>query len=137
MPAPKMLAVLPKPLLFGLYGAIGGLLGALVFAEPLYHLLTPPKPAPPPPEPQLALAASPAVEVFVEGRNTFPVQVARDAFDGPVSVRVEGLPPGVVAGPVSIPQGKAEGEVALTAGPSAKPVASHGAKVVAEGGPEG
>ena len=31
MPAPKFLSGLPKPVLFGLYGAIGGLIGALVF----------------------------------------------------------------------------------------------------------
>ena len=28
MPAPKFLSGLPKPVLFGLYGAIGGLVGA-------------------------------------------------------------------------------------------------------------
>ena len=34
MPAPKLLSGLPKPVLFGLYGAIGGLLGATA-----YHFL--------------------------------------------------------------------------------------------------
>ena len=91
MPAPKFLAGLPKPLLFALYGAVGGLLGALVFAEPLYRALTPPAPAAP--AAQLAVAASRDVEVFVEGRNTFPVQIARDGFTGPVTVRLDGLPP--------------------------------------------
>ena len=39
MPAPKFLAGLPKPLLFGLYGALGGFVGALFVAEPLYSVL--------------------------------------------------------------------------------------------------
>jgi hypothetical protein len=36
MPAPKLLSGLPKPLLFGLYGAVSGFFGALFIAEPLY-----------------------------------------------------------------------------------------------------
>ena len=107
MPAPKFLAGLPKPLLFALYGAVGGLIGALVFAEPLYRVLTPPSPPQQAgPEPQLAVAASPAVEVFVEGRNTFPVQIAREGFYGPVTVRLEELPSGVTAPTITIPAGK-------------------------------
>ena len=39
MPAPKILAGLPKPLLFGLYGAVGGFTGALLVAEPLILLM--------------------------------------------------------------------------------------------------
>ena len=39
MPAPKFLSGLPKPVLFGLYGAIGGLIGALAFGEPLWRAL--------------------------------------------------------------------------------------------------
>lgn len=39
MPAPKFLSRLPKPILFGLYGAVGGFAGALVLAEPLYQLI--------------------------------------------------------------------------------------------------
>ncbi len=135
MPAPKFLAGLPKPLLFALYGAVGGLLGALVFAEPLYHVLTPP-PAVAPPA-QLALAAALDVEVFVEGRNTFPVQIARDGFDGPVTVRLDGLPAGVTADPVTIPAGKSEGEVLVIGSPTAQAVASHPARAIAEAASDG
>ena len=39
MPAPKFLSGLPKPVLFGLYGAAGGFAGALVLAEPLYQFV--------------------------------------------------------------------------------------------------
>jgi hypothetical protein len=138
MPAPKFLAVLPKPLLFALYGALGGLLGALVFAEPLYRVLTPPPPPPPPPpDPQLALVASPGVEVFADGRNTFPVQIARDGFDDPVTIRLEGLPRGLSAAPVTIPAGKTSGEVLVVGAPNAPPLASQAARAVAEAAPKG
>jgi hypothetical protein len=137
MPAPQVLAGLPKPLLFALYGAVGGLLGALVFAEPLYQLLTPPPAPAPVPTPQLALVASKDVEVFVDGRNTFPVQIAREAFDGPVTVRLDGLPPGVSAAPVTIPGGKDTAEVQVVAAPNARPVAPAPVKVIAEAGPDG
>jgi Mg-chelatase subunit ChlD len=136
MPAPKLLAALPKPVLFGLYGAAGGLLGALVFGELLYRILTPPQAQAAPPEPRVAVAASPEVEVFVGGGNGFPVQVARDAFAGPVAIRLEGLPEGVTAGPLSIPANKTEGEVTLAASSRAQ-ASARPVRVVAEGGPEG
>ena len=74
MPAPKFLSGLPKPVLFGLYGAAGGLLGALVFGEPLYRLLEPPKnEAVAKVEPQIAVASSPEVQLLANkpNRNTF------------------------------------------------------------------
>ena len=46
MPAPKFLSGLPKPVLFGLYGAVGGLIGALVFGELVWFLLRPQPPKP-------------------------------------------------------------------------------------------
>ena len=106
MPAPKFLAGLPKPALFGLYGAVGGLLGALAFAEPLWQLASPP--AAPPPGPQVAVSASKDVEVFVGGQNEFAVQVAREGFDGPVEVRFENPPAGVTIDPVTVPKGATE-----------------------------
>src|SRR5262245_7733090 len=132
MPAPKFLAGLPKPLLFGLYGAVGGLLGALVFAEPLWQLISPPPPPPaPPPEPRVAVAASKDVEVFIGGENEFTVQVARGDFDEPVTMKFENLPAGVAVAPVTIPKGETEAKakVIATRGASAtmKPV-----KVIAE-----
>lgn len=133
MPAPSFLRGLPKPVLFGLYGAIGGLLGALLFAEPAWRLLEPPPPPPvPPPEPLVAVTASPEVEVKTDGRNTFQVQVARAGFDGPVVVRFDNLPTGVTINSVTIPSGATDAEATVVAGPRAVPVATK-VKVVAEG----
>jgi hypothetical protein len=131
MPAPRFLSGLPKPLLFGLYGGAGGLLGALVFGELLWRLLAPPPPPPAVPDPQVAVAASPDVEVFVDGRNALPVQVARDGFDGPVTVRLAGLPAGVAAAPIVIPAGKTEGEVVVV-GSATAAVGTGPVRVAAE-----
>ena len=68
MPAPKLLAGLPKPVLFGLYGAVGGLLGALVFGELIWFLLSPAQ-AKQEVEPRLALTASRDLQIFQGGTN--------------------------------------------------------------------
>ncbi|AWM41236.1 hypothetical protein GobsT_01470 [Gemmata obscuriglobus] len=120
MPAPKMLSGLPKPVLFGLYGAVGGLLGALLFGE-LIMLALGPKIAtaalPPPPEPRLAVSAPTAVQIYQGGTNKVLVQIARDAFEGDVAVRIDGLPPGVSASApdVTIPANRTDGEIELAA----------------------
>jgi Mg-chelatase subunit ChlD len=137
MPAPKLLVGLPKPLLFGLYGAVGGLLGALVFAEPLWQLVSPPPPPPvPPPEPQIAVAASQDVEVYAGGENDFTVQVARAEFDEPVAVRFESLPAGVAVGPVTVPKGATEARAKVIAA-RGTPAGARAVKVVAEATPGG
>jgi hypothetical protein len=130
MPAPKLLAALPKPVLFGLYGAVGGLLGALVFGEPLYLALEPPRAAAARPEPAVAVAASPEVPVAVSGTNTFGVEVARAEFDGPVTVRFEGLPEGVSVAAVTVPKGETKATATVTARGAAVAVAP--VKVVAD-----
>src|SRR5262245_37422929 len=113
MPAPKMLSGLPKPLLFGLYGAVGGLLGALVFGELLYRLLEPPKNE----GPRIAVGASPEVQLLAgkANRNTFSVEVARAEYDGPVTVRFAGLPDGVTAEPVVVAKGATKGTATVAA----------------------
>ncbi|MBA4186798.1 MAG: hypothetical protein C0467_02145 [Planctomycetaceae bacterium] len=130
MPAPKMLAGLPKPVLFGLYGAIGGLLGALVFGEPLYLVLEPAKAATGRPEPEVAVAASPEVPVAITGTNTFVVEVARAEFDAPVTVRFDNLPAGVSIEPVAIGKGETRATATVTARGAA--VGSVPISVVAE-----
>ena len=124
MPAPKMLAGLPKPLLFGLYGALGGLIGALAFGELLWFLLRPP-PAPPP-EPAVAVGAPTDVQIYQGGTGRVLFQIARDGFEGPVSVTATGLPAGVTADAATVDDKRTEGELtlrcALAPPPTAAPV---------------
>jgi uncharacterized protein YegL len=141
MPAPKFLSGLPKPVLFGLYGAIGGLVGALLFGELLWWALKPPPPkppeAPPPPEPLLAVSASKDLQIYQGGLNRLYVQIARDAFDDAVQVHIDNLPPGVSANPVTIPKGKDEGEIDLQAAFSAASGPPANLRVVAMASPGG
>ena len=112
MPAPKALSLLPKPLLFGLYGAVGGLLGALLFGELIWALLKPPPALPP--APQVAVSASATVQVYTKSENVFPVQVARERFDTPVSVKFGLLPVGMSIPSVTLGAGQTTTQATVT-----------------------
>jgi hypothetical protein len=81
----RKLVGLPKPVLFGLCGAIGGLLGAIVLGELLWLLLSP---AGVQPHVKLSLPAS--MPVYVGGKNHFLVKIGRQKFTGPVTVEAKG-----------------------------------------------
>ena len=117
MPAPKLLSGLPKPLLFGLYGAVGGLLGALLFGELIWSLLKPP--AALPPAPQVAVSASATVQVYANSENTFPVRIVRERFEGPVNVNFGNVPAAFSISPVTIPADKTEGLATIAVNASA------------------
>ncbi len=105
---------LPKPWLFGLYGALGGLFGALIFGEALWRVLRPSSPAvrsiPP-----LRLATSPWLEVYQGGKGRFGVKVAREGWVGPVTLKAVHPPEGVVIAPVTIPADRGETDVEVEA----------------------
>lgn len=119
MPAPSVLAKLPKPVLFGLYGAAAGLIGALALAEPAWRGLRPPPP--PPPAPQVAVAASAAVQLYPGSANAVVVHIARDQFDGPVEITFDNPPAGVTIAPISIPATATTGEAKVEAAADARP----------------
>jgi hypothetical protein len=138
MPAPQFLAILPKPILFGLYGAIGGLLGALVFGEPAWQILRPPPPPPAAqPEPQLAVAASKELQLLLGKGNSFPVEIVRDAFDGPVDVKLDDLPGGVIYDTLTIAKGETTGKVVLKSSARSAEQITKPIKVVASAAPNG
>lgn len=112
MPAPSFLAGLPKPLLFGLYGALGGLLGALLLGEPAWRLLKPPEADAL--QPVVAVGASASVKVYPGTKSAFIVVAARDGFDGPVLVHFDKLPPGISLPPVTLMKGEKEIEATVS-----------------------
>ena len=125
MPARSFFRRLPRPVSFALYGAAAGLLAALTAGELVWHALAPPAaealPAPPAtsPLPRLFVTASPAVSVYPGEANTVAVRVARDRFDGPVTVAFAA--PGISAAEVPLPIGETSGRAVITAAATAKP----------------
>lgn len=111
---------LPKPILFGLCGLLGGVAGAALAAEPLWRWLRPPPAEVFEPQP-FQIAASPSVSLYQGGGNRFPVRLARENFSGPVEVGVEGLPVGVSAAPIVLGADARDGEIEVVAEPDAAP----------------
>ena len=99
----SVLSQIPKPVRFAAFGAVGGLLGALLLGELLWRLLEPPPPPmPAPPPPRLALTASPLVSVYQGSRNKFALEFDSDRLAGAaVSVSFAGLPGGLSVAPIS------------------------------------
>lgn len=122
MPAPKWLAAWPKPVLFGLYGAIGGLFGALLLGEFILRALGPEQAqaGDARPEPRLAVAASPELQLCQGDSNKLIVEILREDFTSDVTVRADQLPPGITAREVKIPPHQTEAELELQASLAAK-----------------
>lgn len=121
---------LPKPVLFAIYGAIGGLLGALVLGEVLWWLLRPPvqqvKPA-------LQLAASASLTLYQGGKNLLPIKVGRTGKVGPVTLKATDLPEGITVADVTIPEDKDEAKVEVVAAAGAA-ATSKEVKLIGSGG---
>jgi hypothetical protein len=86
--------------------------------------------------PRLAVTVSPKVPVYQRGKNRFAVSVARGDFDGDVAVSFGGLPAGVVAPAVTVPEGKAEAIAEVFAAGDARP-GTHAVSVGARAMPGG
>jgi hypothetical protein len=84
----RWLLILPKPVLFGLAGGVGGLAGAVVLAELFWQVLSPAGVRAL--EPQLQLAVPASLQVYAGGRNTCVVSISRHRCKGPV--RIEAAP---------------------------------------------
>jgi hypothetical protein len=123
---------IPKPILFALYGAFGGVVGAVCAGEPLWGILRPPPAVAPPPPPPIAMAVSRRIQLYPGGDNRCSVKIGRQRCEGTVVVRVEGLPPGITATQLEIEAGRTEGEIVLTA-EKFLPPASRTVAVVASG----
>ena len=76
-----------------------------------------------PPKPDFTVSFTPtAPAVWKGGSVPVTVNITRlDGFDGPVSLKLENLPPGIEAPPTFIEAGQVSATIALYAGPTATP----------------
>ena len=109
----KNLSQIPKPIRFGAFGALGGLLGALLLGELLWRLLEPPPPLPASLPPRLAMSVSPSVSVYQGRTNKIIFDFASDQLKGaPISVTFTNVPNGVILAPTNGQErGKRESEL--------------------------
>jgi hypothetical protein len=101
--------------LFGLYGALGGLVAVLLLGELLWALL---HPAPSVLAP-LTIAVPSAVTVYPGSQNTVTVKIARNNFEGPVRLEAVDLPAGVEVTAATIAADETQAELAIKADGSA------------------
>ena len=104
-------SVIPKPVLFGFYGALGGLLGVLLLGQLLWQLLCP---TPSNLEP-LRIAVPSALTLYAGSQNTFKVRIERLGFDGPIRVEAVDVPEEFEIPAVTIPPGQNEIDMQVTA----------------------
>lgn len=112
----NFLSQLPRPVRFGLFGAAGGLIGALLIGELVWRLLEPPPPPPPPPpSPRLAVSVTPDVLVYQGGKNTFTLNFDSDQLSGAsITISFTGQPSGVsIASLSGTDRGTRDSEVAV------------------------
>lgn len=115
-------SVVSKPFLFGLYGALGCLLAAGAFGEPLWRVLVPLPPASRPALPlELRLVASDKVVLDQGAKNRFFVQIARAGFTTPVTLYCTGQPTGVHISEVTLPAEQTEAVLEVAAERQAPP----------------
>lgn len=104
-------ALIPKPVLFGCYGAVGGFLGVLLLGE-LFWLVLHPTPQ----EMKPLIVTVPSELTLYPGTvNTITVNIARQGFDGPVRIDAVDLPKELVFFEITIPADKSEGELRIGA----------------------
>lgn len=118
-PLVRAILALPKPVLFGLCGALGGLLGALFFGELLFWLLRPR--AVEAKEPAVLMAAPNSVRVYVGGENRVRVQVARQGFKGPILLQARDASPEVTGSQIAVAEDKDSADLVVRVAKTAKP----------------
>jgi MFS family permease len=102
--------IIPKPILFGFYGALGGLLGVLLLGELFWLVL---HPAPVVIEP-LIVAIPPELTVFPGSQNKLTVMIERQGFEGPVRLEVLDLPEEIQIPEVTIAADEKKAELPVT-----------------------
>ncbi len=98
---------IPKPVVFGTYGALGGFFGVLLLGELGWLVL---HPTPQVLEP-LLVAVAPKLTVYPGSQNNLKVNIKRQGFEGPVNLKVQNLPDELLIPEVTIPADREEGEL--------------------------
>ena len=125
----RTLLRLPKPVLFGLCGACGGLASAVLLGLMIWLVL---HPAPQQIEAKIRIAVPESMEVYRGAKNRFTIQMARDHWQGPIQLGVEGVPDGVSVQPMTVSDTETKAELEIVAG-DAVPDGSHRLRIVASG----
>lgn len=86
-----------------------------------------------PPPAELRLSSPSNVEMVQGDKNSFIVRIAREWYDGPVTIRGESLPGGMIVREVTIPAGANEAEIEVQA-ESATKDGTHSIRLLASGG---
>jgi Ca-activated chloride channel family protein len=123
----KTLLGMPKPVLFGLCGAVGGLLGALVLGELLWWLLSPSTVQH---QPQVRMAVPSEMSVYLGGKNYFRVKVERQDFDGAIDLEAKSKPKGVSVLAATIEKGEKEAKIVVKADESEATPGEHSVVLV-------
>src|SRR5262245_26831149 len=110
----------PKPVLFGLYGALGALLGLLLLGELLFALLHPPKL-----KPEVKVAVASELVVFPGSENKLTVTIARHGFQGPVTISAANLTRDIQIPDVTIPEGSSDADLNVKASADVEPRSSY------------
>jgi hypothetical protein len=113
------LLLLPKPILFALFGMLGGLFGAVVVGELAWFILSPASAGPPQPKVRMAIPES--MRVYAGDKNFFVVHLARDHFDGPISISAVYPPEGVTVDAIQVPAASDEASIDVAVAASVPP----------------
>lgn len=116
----RVQAAVPKPILFALYGLVGGVLAAGILAEPLFAALKPP-PAKRIEPPALQISVSPSVTVYQGGEAVVPATILRYKHVDDVTLEVREPPAGVHVSQATIASTAGEVAIRLRADADAKP----------------
>ncbi len=115
----SLFLMLPKPLLFGLFGGIGGLVGAVFIGELAWFVLSPPRLREP--EPSVRIAIPDSMRLYAGDKNYFVAQVARDHFEGPITIVAVNPPEGLTVAPVQVQPGIDQASVEVAANATLAP----------------
>lgn len=97
---------LPKPILFGLYGAVGAVLGLLLLGELLFIALKPEEL-----KPHVKIALPKDLTLYPASENKLAVKISRNGFEGLVTVTAVNPPKDVQISKLVLNENATEGEL--------------------------